>query len=134
MQKFGTSFIIWESFGIYNHFNSRESTPRQNTSTGSSRTSSYNYSPLSVSPHLSPKGNYSLPSPYSPAGSALTPYYSSPLTPLDDNYFDPVAYLPGAAKRSTTDDQQDIHVTNQVGKDVFHDVQLKETFFLSWSS
>jgi hypothetical protein len=90
----------------------RENTPRQNTSTGSSRTSSHNYSPLSVSPHLSPKGNYSTPSPYSPAGSALTPYYSSPLTPIDDNYFEPVTYTPGG--RRTTARGQDIHVTNQV--------------------
>jgi hypothetical protein len=89
----------------------RENTPRQNTSTGSSRTSSHNYSPLSVSPHLSPKGNYSTPSPYSPAGSALTPYYSSPLTPIDDNYFEPVTYTPGG--RRTTARGQDIHVTNQ---------------------
>ncbi|RZC34618.1 uncharacterized protein BDFB_002873, partial [Asbolus verrucosus] len=91
-------------------FSCRENTPRQNTSTGSSRTSSHNYSPLSVSPHLSPKGNYSTPSPYSPAGSALTPYYSSPLTPIDNNYFEPVTLIPGA---KTTPSGQDIHVTNQ---------------------
>lgn len=78
-----------------------------------------------MSPHLSPRGNYSLPSPYSPAGSALTPYYSSPLTPLDDNYFDSVAYLPGAAKRSTADDQ-DVHVTNQVGNHLKSFVGLKK--------
>ncbi|XP_044266978.1 PDZ and LIM domain protein Zasp isoform X5 [Tribolium madens] len=89
----------------------RENNPRHNTSTGSSRTSSHNYSPLSVSPHLSPKGNYSTPSPYSPAGSALTPYYSSPLTPIDDNYFEPVYY---GNSRKNTANGQDIHVTNQV--------------------
>ncbi|XP_967133.1 PDZ and LIM domain protein 3 isoform X2 [Tribolium castaneum] len=89
----------------------RENNPRHNTSTGSSRTSSHNYSPLSVSPHLSPKGNYSTPSPYSPAGSALTPYYSSPLTPIDDNYFEPVYY--GSHKKQDTANGQDIHVTNQ---------------------
>ncbi|XP_044266976.1 PDZ and LIM domain protein 3 isoform X3 [Tribolium madens] len=88
----------------------RENNPRHNTSTGSSRTSSHNYSPLSVSPHLSPKGNYSTPSPYSPAGSALTPYYSSPLTPIDDNYFEPVYY---GNSRKNTANGQDIHVTNQ---------------------
>ncbi|KAJ3657047.1 hypothetical protein Zmor_016082 [Zophobas morio] len=90
----------------------RENTPRQNTSTGSSRTSSHNYSPLSVSPHLSPKGNYfSSPAPYSPAGSALTPYYSLPMTPVDDNYFESVTYSPGAKKGGTLD--TDFHVTKQ---------------------
>nr|CAH7739723.1 unnamed protein product [Callosobruchus chinensis] len=87
----------------------RESAPRQNPSTGSSRTS---YSPLSVSPHLSPKGGagYSPYSPgYSPAGSALTPIYSSPLTPIDNNYFE--AYEYGHNKKRGS--QEDIHVTKQ---------------------
>ncbi|KAJ8978432.1 hypothetical protein NQ317_019671 [Molorchus minor] len=55
----------------------RENTPRVN-STGSSVNSSHNYSPLSVSPHLSPRGPGSAPLGYSPGGSALTPYYSYP--------------------------------------------------------
>lgn len=84
----------------------REIAPR---STGSSRTSSHNYSPLSVSPHLSPKG-YTSSSGYSPAGSALTPYYSSPLTPIDNNYFETNEY--GTTRRED-DDQKDIHVTQQ---------------------
>lgn len=84
----------------------REAAPR---STGSSRTSSHNYSPLSVSPHLSPKG-YTSSSGYSPAGSALTPYYSSPLTPIDNNYFENNEY---GTNRREEDDQKDIHVTQQ---------------------
>nr|CAI5835417.1 unnamed protein product [Callosobruchus analis] len=86
-----------------------ESAPRQNPSTGSSRAS---YSPLSVSPHLSPKGGagYSPYSPgYSPAGSALTPTYSSPLTPIDNNYFEVYEY--GHNKKRGS--QEDIHVTKQ---------------------
>ncbi|CAH1109191.1 unnamed protein product [Psylliodes chrysocephalus] len=82
----------------------RENAPR---STGSSRTSSHNYSPLSVSPHLSPKG--SIPSGYSPGGSALTPMYSSPLTPIDNNYFETYEYEPNRKDNS----QQEVHVTNQ---------------------
>ncbi|XP_056630781.1 PDZ and LIM domain protein 3 isoform X11 [Diorhabda carinulata] len=89
----------------------REVAPR---STGSSRTSSHNYSPLSVSPHLSPKG-YTSSSGYSPAGSALTPYYSSPLTPIDNNYFEANEY--GTTRRED-DDQKDIHVTQQVASSV----------------
>ncbi|CAH1974709.1 unnamed protein product [Acanthoscelides obtectus] len=87
-----------------------ESAPRQNSSTGSSRASYY--SPLSVSPHLSPKGGpgYSPYSPgYSPAGSALTPVYSTPLTPIDNNYFE--VYEHGHDRKR--DSQGDIHVTKQ---------------------
>ncbi|CAG9825286.1 unnamed protein product [Phaedon cochleariae] len=95
----------------------REGTPRH-TSAGSSRTSSHNYSPLSVSPHLSPKGGYSpspkggySPSPgYSPAGSALTPCFASPLTPIDNDYFDSYEYDP---KDRSRDGQEDVHVTKQ---------------------
>lgn len=87
----------------------RENTPRQNTSTGSSRTSSYNYSPLSVSPHLSPKGPGYTPPGYSPGGSALTPYYSTPLTPIDNNYFEVYEHGP----HQKQDNQGDIHVTKQ---------------------
>lgn len=86
----------------------RENTPRHNTSTGSSRTSSHNYSPLSVSPHLSPRGPGSTPLGYSAGGSALTPYYSSPLAPIDHNYFETYEYEP-----SRKGDDQDIHVTKQ---------------------
>lgn len=88
----------------------REAAPRHNTSTASSRTSSHNYSPLSVSPHLSPKVPvYSPQSAYSPGGSALTPYYSSALTPIDNNYFDSYEY---SGPRKDTGGQ-DIHVTKQ---------------------
>ncbi|CAG9854072.1 unnamed protein product [Phyllotreta striolata] len=82
----------------------REHAPR---STGSSRTSSHNYSPLSISPHLSPKG--AVPSGYSPGGSALTPYYTTPLTPIDNNYFETYEYDP----KRRDDDQQETHVTKQ---------------------
>ncbi|KAG5900014.1 hypothetical protein JTB14_009100 [Gonioctena quinquepunctata] len=85
----------------------RENTPRQATSTGSSRTSSYNYSPLSVSPHLSPKG-YTPPG-YSPGAPALTPYYSSPLTPIDNNFFDSYEYDPSRKE----DGQEEPHLTKQ---------------------
>ncbi|XP_028143067.1 uncharacterized protein LOC114336873 isoform X2 [Diabrotica virgifera virgifera] len=84
----------------------RENAPH---STGSSRTSSHNYSPLSVSPHLSPKG-YTVSSGYSPAGSALTPYYSTPLTPIDNNYFEVYEHDP---KRRHEEDNKDVHVTQQ---------------------
>lgn len=88
----------------------RENAPRHNTSTGSSRTSSHNYSPLSVSPHLSPKGpGYTSPG-YSPAGSALTPVYTLPMTPIDSNYFDSYEYEP----RRKTNNEEDVHVTKQV--------------------
>ncbi|XP_023025516.1 PDZ_signaling and DUF4749 domain-containing protein Zasp66 isoform X5 [Leptinotarsa decemlineata] len=90
----------------------RENAPRQATSTGSSRTSSHNYSPLSVSPHLSPKG-YTPPG-YSPGAPALTPYYSSPLTPIDNNYFDPYEYDPTRKE----DGEEDIHLTKQVASSV----------------
>ncbi|XP_028143069.1 PDZ and LIM domain protein 3 isoform X3 [Diabrotica virgifera virgifera] len=86
----------------------RENAPH---STGSSRTSSHNYSPLSVSPHLSPKG-YTVSSGYSPAGSALTPYYSTPLTPIDNNYFEVYEHDP---KRRHEEDNKDVHVTQQLG-------------------
>lgn len=92
----------------------RESTPRQNASTGSSRTSSHNYSPLSVSPHLSPRGPGVTSPVYSPGGSALTPYYSSPLASIDNNYFETYEYDP--QRKGET--QQDIHVTKQVANSV----------------
>lgn len=94
---------------MFNHnwiFIFREHAPRQ---TGSSRTSSHNYSPLSVSPHLSPRGPGYISPGYSPAGSALTPVYSAPLTPIDNNYFDTYEY-DGRRK----DSQDEVHVTKQV--------------------
>lgn len=93
---------------------SRENPNRFNASTGSSIASSHNYSPLSVSPHLSPRGG-NLPSPqsYSPGGSALTPYYSSPLTPLDDNYFE---IADGNRRQKQQNGNLDVHVTKQVRK------------------
>ncbi|KAL1490555.1 hypothetical protein ABEB36_013230 [Hypothenemus hampei] len=86
----------------------RETGPRHNASTGSSRNSSH-YSPLSVSPNLSPRGPALSPSGYSPGGSALTPIYTNPLTPIDNHYFDVYEY--GSKRR---DEQNgDIHVTKQ---------------------
>ncbi|XP_076270622.1 PDZ_signaling and DUF4749 domain-containing protein Zasp66 isoform X20 [Rhynchophorus ferrugineus] len=101
----------------------RESGPRYNTSTGSSRNSSH-YSPLSVSPNLSPRGAPLSPSTgYSTGGSALTPVYT-PLTPIDNNYFDSYEYGsrrggPGQGYSqghySQGQDQNgEIHVTKQV--------------------
>ncbi|XP_045470416.1 PDZ and LIM domain protein 3 isoform X1 [Harmonia axyridis] len=85
----------------------RDTSLKHPTSTGSSRASSHNYSPLSVSPHLSPRGP---PSTYSPGGSALTPYYSSPLPSIDDNYFDVLDYNPGSHRRT---EDGEVHVTKQ---------------------
>ncbi|XP_030746726.1 uncharacterized protein LOC115875414 isoform X4 [Sitophilus oryzae] len=85
----------------------RETQPRYNTSTGSSRNSSH-YSPLSVSPNLSPRGQPLSPG-YSTGGSALTPTYT-PLTSIDNNYFDSYEYGPG---RRGEDQNGDIHVTRQ---------------------
>lgn len=91
---------------------SRENPSRFNASTGSSVASSHNYSPLSVSPHLSPRGgNLSSPQSYSPGGSALTPYYSSPMTSIDDNYFDT---FDGGRRRGQANGNLDVHVTKQV--------------------
>ncbi|KAF7269217.1 hypothetical protein GWI33_017679 [Rhynchophorus ferrugineus] len=104
----------------------RESGPRYNTSTGSSRNSSH-YSPLSVSPNLSPRGAPLSPSRYSTGGSALTPVYT-PLTPIDNNYFDSYEYGsrrggPGQGYSlghySQGQDQNgEIHVTKQVSRRV----------------
>ncbi|XP_050307563.1 PDZ and LIM domain protein Zasp isoform X6 [Anthonomus grandis grandis] len=91
----------------------RETAPRQNASTGSSRNSSH-YSPLSVSPNLSPRGPGLSPG-YSPAGSALTPVYTSPLTPIDNNYFEPYEY--GQRKRDGNEDGE-VHVMKQVANTV----------------
>ncbi|XP_072401457.1 PDZ and LIM domain protein 3 isoform X3 [Diabrotica undecimpunctata] len=90
----------------------REHVPR---STSSSRTSSHNYSPLSVSPHQSPKG-YTPSSGYSPAGSALMPYYSTALTPIDNNYFEVYEYDP----KRRDEDYKDVHVTQQLVRTHFN--------------
>ncbi|XP_066159190.1 uncharacterized protein Zasp66 isoform X3 [Euwallacea fornicatus] len=90
----------------------RETAPRHNASTGSSRNSSH-YSPLSVSPNLSPRGPGLSPSGYSPGGSiggsALTPVYTNPLTPIDNHYFEIYEY--GHPRRQ--EENGDIHVTKQ---------------------
>lgn len=88
---------------------------RHNTSTGSSRTSSRNYSsPLSVSPHLSPRGGGYNPSPgASSAGSALTPIYTTPFTPLDDYHFTVNEFGDARSPRKHTGNL-DVHVVNQV--------------------
>lgn len=89
----------------------RENPSRYNTSTGSSRSSSRNYnSPLSVSPHLSPRGGH-LSSQFSPAGSALTPNYSAPFEVMNEGYF--TAY-PDMSTLRRRDDNADLHVVNQV--------------------
>ncbi|KAK9870491.1 hypothetical protein WA026_008049 [Henosepilachna vigintioctopunctata] len=85
----------------------RDVSQKRPTSTGSSRASSHNYSPLSVSPHLSPRGGYSN---YSPGGSALTPYYSSPLTPIDDNFFDVLDPTHGSGRPHS---EGEVHLTKQ---------------------
>ncbi|KAL3282570.1 hypothetical protein HHI36_005748 [Cryptolaemus montrouzieri] len=85
----------------------RDTSQKHPTSTGSSRTSSHNYSPLSVSPHLSPRGPSSN---YSPGASALNPYYSLPFTPLDNDYFEVLDYAPGSRKPNS---DGEIHVTKQ---------------------
>lgn len=84
-----------------------ETLPRHNASTGSSRNSSH-YSPLSVSPNLSPRGPPLSPG-YSPAGSALTPVYSTPLTSIDNNYFDAYEYR----TRRKQEENGEVHVTKQ---------------------
>ncbi|XP_019872001.2 PDZ and LIM domain protein 1 isoform X3 [Aethina tumida] len=88
----------------------REANPRHNTSTASSRTSSAPYSPLSVSPHLSPKGPGMSPG-YSPGTPALTPYYSSAMTPLDGYEFQVMEH--GGARRRGDNSGEDVHVTQQ---------------------
>ena len=98
----------------------RENPSRLNTSTASSRASSHNYSPLSVSPHLSPRGGNLPTSPgaYSPAGSALTPVYTAPFTAIDDNYFY-VHELGGKRNRGKGEEGNlDVHVTKQVANSV----------------
>ncbi|CAH0557621.1 unnamed protein product [Brassicogethes aeneus] len=89
----------------------REVAPRQPHSTGSSRTGSAPYSPLSVSPHLSPRGPAGMSPGYSPGAPALSPYYSSPMTALDSYHFDVSEY--GGARRNEGDGQQEPHVTKQ---------------------
>ncbi|XP_066159193.1 PDZ and LIM domain protein 3 isoform X6 [Euwallacea fornicatus] len=95
----------------------RETAPRHNASTGSSRNSSH-YSPLSVSPNLSPRGPGLSPSGYSPGGSiggsALTPVYTNPLTPIDNHYFEIYEY--GHPRRQ--EENGDIHVTKQIAHSV----------------
>ncbi|KAH1013657.1 PDZ and LIM domain protein 3 isoform X2 [Dendroctonus ponderosae] len=88
----------------------RETAPRHNASTGSSRNSSH-YSPLSVSPNLSPRGAPLSPLDYSPAGSALTPVYTNPLTPIDNNYFE--VYDADPRRRGGDYQNGDIHVSRQ---------------------
>ncbi|ERL91503.1 hypothetical protein D910_08833 [Dendroctonus ponderosae] len=87
-----------------------ETAPRHNASTGSSRNSSH-YSPLSVSPNLSPRGAPLSPLDYSPAGSALTPVYTNPLTPIDNNYFE--VYDADPRRRGGDYQNGDIHVSRQ---------------------
>ncbi|ENN77349.1 hypothetical protein YQE_06175, partial [Dendroctonus ponderosae] len=88
-----------------------ETAPRHNASTGSSRNSSH-YSPLSVSPNLSPRGAPLSPLDYSPAGSALTPVYTNPLTPIDNNYFE--VYDADPRRRGGDYQNGDIHVSRQL--------------------
>ncbi|KAK5646974.1 hypothetical protein RI129_005438 [Pyrocoelia pectoralis] len=82
----------------------RENQGRHNTSTGSSRSSSRNYnSPLSVSPHLSPRGAYQ-------GGSALTPTYNTPFEEIREGYFEEI---PNIRAQRSRNDNVDVHVVNQ---------------------
>ncbi|XP_065163244.1 PDZ and LIM domain protein 4 isoform X2 [Atheta coriaria] len=75
--------------------------------------SSHTYSPLSVSPHLSPRGgNVSSPSVYSPGALALQPYYGLPFTPLDHMHYTVEEAIPRHA-RNKDDPNTDVHVVNQ---------------------
>nr|XP_022901895.1 PDZ and LIM domain protein 3 isoform X1 [Onthophagus taurus] len=81
---------------------------RKGGSAGSSLTS-----PLSVSPHLSPRGGGAVSSPgYSPGAPALTPYYSTPFTPLDDYHFS-VQDNFGNFGGGRGSEDPNLHVTNQ---------------------
>lgn len=87
----------------------RENPGRHLSSTGSSRSSSRNYnSPLSVSPHLSPRGN---PSQYSPAGLALTPAYGAPFEVMHEGFFSEIPDFRAPRKQTGNLDE---HVVNQV--------------------
>ncbi|KAF5299380.1 hypothetical protein FQR65_LT09421 [Abscondita terminalis] len=79
-----------------------------NTSTGSSRSSSRNYgSPLSVSPHLSPRGvSYH----HSPGGAVLTPVYDVPFEEMREGYF---SEIPDLKSKQVTNKNLDVHVVNQ---------------------
>ncbi|KAB0797773.1 hypothetical protein PPYR_08766 [Photinus pyralis] len=84
----------------------RDHQARPNTSTGSSRSSSRNYgSPLSVSPHLSPRGGGAY-----HAGSALMPTYGAPFEEMREGYFDEIPDIRGQRRRN---DNIDVHVVNQ---------------------
>ncbi|KAF5288847.1 hypothetical protein FQA39_LY03726 [Lamprigera yunnana] len=85
----------------------RDNHGKHNTSTGSSRSSSRNYSsPLSVSPHLSPRGMYQ----HSPGGSALTPIYDSPFEEMREGFYQ---VIPDLKTRKSKNNNIDVHVENQ---------------------
>jgi hypothetical protein len=75
--------------------------------------SSNAYSPLSVSPHLSPRGgaNFSSPSAYSPGAHSLEPYHSLPFTPLDHLHFNIESRY--NHPKMLQDADKETHVTNQ---------------------
>ncbi|XP_065163246.1 PDZ and LIM domain protein Zasp isoform X4 [Atheta coriaria] len=88
--------------------------------------SSHTYSPLSVSPHLSPRGgNVSSPSVYSPGALALQPYYGLPFTPLDHMHYTVEEAIPRHA-RNKDDPNTDVHVVNQVAKSVIERIQNED--------
>ncbi|XP_017768014.1 PREDICTED: PDZ and LIM domain protein 3 isoform X2 [Nicrophorus vespilloides] len=84
------------------------SAARNRAAPGSAGSSHHTYSPLSVSPHLSPRGTTGA-SPYSPGAPALQPYYSLPFTPLDHFHYSVDEQFPTPKK----DTDGDIHVVNQ---------------------
>nr|XP_022901898.1 PDZ and LIM domain protein 3 isoform X4 [Onthophagus taurus] len=94
---------------------------RKGGSAGSSLTS-----PLSVSPHLSPRGGGAVSSPgYSPGAPALTPYYSTPFTPLDDYHFS-VQDNFGNFGGGRGSEDPNLHVTNQVANTVLNRIQVAD--------
>ncbi|XP_022901898.2 PDZ and LIM domain protein 3 isoform X4 [Onthophagus taurus] len=94
---------------------------RKGGSAGSSLTS-----PLSVSPHLSPRGGGAVSSPgYSPGAPALTPYYSTPFTPLDDYHFSAQDNFGNFGGGRGSEDPN-LHVTNQVANTVLNRIQVAD--------
>ncbi|XP_031342895.1 PDZ and LIM domain protein 3-like isoform X4 [Photinus pyralis] len=97
----------------------RDHQARPNTSTGSSRSSSRNYgSPLSVSPHLSPRGGGAY-----HAGSALMPTYGAPFEEMREGYFDEIPDIRGQRRRN---DNIDVHVVNQVADSVLQRISTDD--------
>ncbi|KAK4880639.1 hypothetical protein RN001_008785 [Aquatica leii] len=87
----------------------RDNHGRHNTSTGSSRSSSRNYgSPLSLSPHLSPRATSGYH--HGSAATALTPIYDTPFEEMREGYF---SEIPDIKSRQPRNNNIDVHVVNQ---------------------